>query len=178
MLIQRVALPDSTNPDSLLARRVTSMFQEIRDVLSARFKHHRDPGFQAYVLPLCQPLIEAIGYRMAFDAAVEDGVDKAILDMFVASIIKEDCAWFSEVGGISRSEQMDLERNAMQALLPRLDDLLSALNIEQYCTAPIISDEKWGRYVQGLPTFTSETNFPAVQSPPQSNQFIPARAML
>ncbi len=178
LLIQRVALPDSTNPESLLARRVTSMFQEIRGVLSTRFKHHRDPGFQAYVLPLCQPLIEAIGYRMAYDAAVEDGVDKTILDMFVASIVREDRAWFSEVGGISRPEQMDLEKNAMEALLPCLDDLLSALNIEQYCTAPIISDEKWRKYVQGLPTFDSDAYSPAIQSPPQLNQFVPARAML
>ncbi len=92
------------------------MFQELRDILSARFHHHRDPGFQAFVLPLCQPLIEAIGYRIAYDAAVEDGIDEAILNMFVASIIREDRAWFSEVGGISRAKQMDSERNAMEAL--------------------------------------------------------------
>lgn len=151
------------------------MFQEIRDVLSARFQHHRDPGFQAHVLPLCQPLIEAIGYRMAYDAAVEDGVDAAILDMFVASIVREDRAWFSEVGGISRAEQMDLERNAMQALLPRLDELLSGLNVEAYCTAPIMSDEKWEKYVEGLPTFTSEIASPRTQSLLQT---YPARAML
>lgn len=150
------------------------MFQELRDVLSARFQHHRDPGFQAFVLPLCQPLIEAIGYRIAYDAAVEDGVDGTILDMFVASIVKEDRAWFSEVGGISRAKQMDLERTAMQALLPRLDDLLSELNVEAYCTAPIISDKKWNKYVQGLPTFTSPLYSPAT-SPLQLD---PVRAML
>ncbi len=94
------------------------MFQEIRGVLSTRFKHHRDPGFQAYVLPLCQPLIEAIGYRMAYDAAVEEGVDKTILDMFVASVVREDRAWFSEVGGISRVEQMDLERMRWRSSFP------------------------------------------------------------
>lgn len=151
------------------------MFQELRDVLSARFHHHRDPGFQAFVLPLCQPLIEAIGYRIAYDAAVEDGIDEAILNMFVASIIREDRAWFSEVGGISRAKQMDLERNAMDALLPRLDDLLSSLDIDDYCTAPIISDEKWKKYVQGLPTFTSASYSSGVRSSPHLQ---PARAML
>ncbi|KJA24756.1 hypothetical protein HYPSUDRAFT_1074286 [Hypholoma sublateritium FD-334 SS-4] len=157
---------------SILAQRVTSMFQEIRDVLSTRFKHHRDPGFQAYVLPLCQPLIEAIGYSMAYDAAVEDGIDAAIVDMFVASVVRDDRAWFSEVGGISRTQQMDLERKAMQALLPRLDDLVSGRGVEVYCTAPIISDEKWKKYVHGLPTFTSKIESPDAQS------LLQARAML
>lgn len=151
------------------------MFQEIRDVLSARFKHHRDPGFQAYVLPLCQPLIEAIGYSMAYDAAVEDGVDAVIVDMFVASVVREDRAWFSEVGGISRAQQMELERKAMQALLPHLDDLISGLGVEAYCTAPIISDEKWKKYVRGLPTFTSKIELPET---PSLLQVQPARAML
>lgn len=101
---------------------------------------------------------------MAYDAAVEDGVDKRILDLFVASVVKEDSAWYSEVGGISRSTQMELERSAVKALLPCLDDLLVGLNVESYCSAPIISDAKWKRYVDSLPTFTRESGSQSVRS--------------
>lgn len=37
-----------------------------------------------------------------------------------------------------------------------LDSLLPELSVEAYCTVPIISDEKWEKYVQGLPAFASE----------------------
>ncbi|KAF8962441.1 acyl-CoA dehydrogenase NM domain-like protein [Flammula alnicola] len=156
LVIERVKLPKSSNPDSLLAKHESSMFQELRSTLASQFKHHRDPEFQAIILPQCQPLIEAIGHRVAYDAAVEDGVDKRILDVFVASIVKEDRAWYCEVGGISRAKQMDLERSALKALLPCLDELLLGLDVESYCSAPIISDEKWKRYVESLPTFTRD----------------------
>lgn len=166
----------SSNPGSLLAHRVASLFQELQDTLKTRFKHHRDPGFQEYVLPHCQPLIEAIGYRMAYDAAIADGIDKAVLDMFVASVVREDRAWFSEVAGISRSLQMDMERDALQVLLPRLDELLVGLEVEKYCTAPIISDVMWNEYVDTLPMFTS-TSGPSQTVVPMKHA-TSARAML
>ncbi|KAF9478467.1 acyl-CoA dehydrogenase NM domain-like protein [Pholiota conissans] len=155
ILIGRIKLPKSRYPDSLLSRHETSIFQELRGALSTRFKHHRDPEFQALVLPQCQALIEAVGHRMAYDAAIADGVDERVLDMFVASAIREDRAWYAEVGGVSRAEQVELERKAMKALLPCLDALLEGLQIEKYCHAPIISEERWQRYVDGLPTFMS-----------------------
>lgn len=164
------------NPDSLPARRAASMLQELRASLTTRFKHHRDPGFQEYILPHCQPLIEAIGYSMAYDAAVEYGIDQGVLGMFVASVFREDRAWFSEVAGISRSQQMDMERDAMQVLLPRLDELLEKLDVSNYCTAPIISDEKWDKYVRTLPTFTSTSDQPS--APSSVDQSTLVRAML
>ncbi|KAF9478470.1 hypothetical protein BDN70DRAFT_808726 [Pholiota conissans] len=155
ILIGRIKLPKSRYPDSLLARHEASIFQELRDALATRFKHHRDPEFQALVLPQCQGLIEAVGHRMAYDAAVADGLDQRILDMFVASVVREDRSWYSEAGGLSRAKQVDFERSAMKAMLPSLDALLTELRIENYCHAPIISEEGWQKYVDGLPTFKS-----------------------
>jgi acyl-CoA oxidase len=174
ILIGRIKLPESRDPNSPLARHESSMFQELRDTLTSRFKHHRDPEFQALILPQCQALIEAVGHRMAYDAAVEDGVDQRVLDMFIMSVIKEDRAWFSEVGGISRAQQTDMERSAIKSLLPALEELLVGLKIEDYCSAPIISEESWRKYVDSLPTFSSNAETPISHSYDRT----PIRAML
>jgi len=112
---------------------------------------HRDQLLERRILPHCQPLIEAIGYRMAFEAAVERKVDPRMIELFVASVIKMDPAWY--VGqGIERRDQASMEENAAFSLLPDLDRLLDGMGVERCITAPIISDQAWDNFIASLET--------------------------
>lgn len=64
--------------------------------------------FDRLVRPNCQPLIEAIGHRMAFEAAAKDGVEPYILDVYTTSCMKLDPAWYLENLSISRATQMEM----------------------------------------------------------------------
>jgi hypothetical protein len=105
------------------------------------------------VLPRCQELIEAVGHRLAVDAAVEGQVNPLIIDLYTASVIKHDSSWYMEHASLSRSTQRQMERHSVEALYPNLGALLGQLDITNYITAPIVSDERWTSYVHTLPTF-------------------------
>jgi acyl-CoA oxidase len=109
------------------------------------FPDHRSPLAERVLLPYCQPLIETIGSRLAYDSARERGLDPTIINMFVASAISEDPGWFSENANLPREKQIEMELDAASALLPQLDQLLEQLDVEQYVVAPIVANQRWDR---------------------------------
>lgn len=153
-----ITLPPSAFPQSLLAKHEESKIAELQAIL-ATAKHHRDPELEVQLLPECQPLIEAIGHRMAYDAAVKRGVDQGLIDLYVASVLQSDPAWYVERAGISRAEQKRMQTSAVAALLPHTETLLEALDVSSYTTAPIVSDERWNNYVNTLETFGNVPRF-------------------
>jgi len=150
LLIGRLKAPESPYPDSILAKHEQSLMKELRDMLTSA-PNHRDPLLQRRMLPHCLPLMEAISYRMAYDAAVNVHLDQRIIDMFVASIIKMDSAWYAE-NGLRRSDQSAIEEAAAFNLLPELPSLLEGLDISEYVTAPIVSDGAWSDFIVSLGT--------------------------
>lgn len=50
---------------------------------------YRSQDFEKYILPLCDGLMRAAGFRMAYEAAKYSGVNQKILDLF-CSIAHED----------------------------------------------------------------------------------------
>ncbi|KAJ7485061.1 acyl-CoA dehydrogenase NM domain-like protein [Mycena galericulata] len=145
-------LPGDPHSDNILAQHEKSLLSELRHIVE-RFGHHRDPRIENEILPQCQELIEAVGHRLAVDAAIERGIEPLIIDLYVASVIKHDSAWYAEHTNLSRSRQRDMERDSVEALYPKLQQLLDKLEVTSYVTAPIVSDERWRSYVQELPTF-------------------------
>lgn len=146
----RITIPLSANPTSLLALHERSLLLELSETMK-NVAHDRDQ-INALILPRCQSLLEAIGHRSAFDAAVVNGVDHDIVELFVASIVALDPAWYTEVVGISREDQRAMLIKATQHVYPRLTELLDKLEVEPYIVAPIVSDEGWRTYVQSLNT--------------------------
>ena len=118
---------------------------------------HRERRVEATVLPLCVPLMQAIGHRMAYDAAVEASVDPALIDIYVASAILTDPAWYSEANDpavhLPRSRQLEMQLDACTKGVARLEEWLDKLDVEPYILAPIVSDEKWDAYEQTLEAF-------------------------
>jgi acyl-CoA oxidase len=113
---------------------------------------HRSDLVNQAVLPLCQPLVEAIGHRMAYDAAISKGIEPTVMDVYVASILKLDSAWYAE-HGLSQRTQRDMEAVAISAMLPHLPRYVKEMDVTPYITAPLVSDASWSSFVSGLPRF-------------------------
>jgi hypothetical protein len=103
--------------------------------------------------------MEAIGVRMAYEAA-HGSLEEDILDLFVASAIRKDPAWYALNEGLDTVGQVRMEAEAAKKLLPRVDMLLEMLEVEPYVVAPIVSDEKWNRYVDKLETYDDRRAIP------------------
>ncbi|KAF9069416.1 acyl-CoA dehydrogenase NM domain-like protein [Rhodocollybia butyracea] len=149
--LDRYALPQSKYPDTLLARHERYLMTELKEALQTPSHRHRDDNVDRLVLPKCQALIEAIGHRMAHDAALEADVMAELIDVYICSIVKLDSAWYSETGAASRQKQAAMEVAAHDAVLPHLLTLVQGMNVTPYVTAPIVSDEAWEAFVSGLP---------------------------
>jgi acyl-CoA oxidase len=148
LLMGRVAVPESHDTQSLLARHADGLLQDVR----ARASRSQANAMADVVLPQCVRIVEAVGHRMAFDAAVAAGVAQPLVDLFVASAMHADPAWYAE-HGITSEEHARIEREAVAAAGPHLDVYLAAMDLERHITAPIVSQERWDAYEETLPVF-------------------------
>ncbi|TFK56913.1 acyl-CoA dehydrogenase NM domain-like protein [Heliocybe sulcata] len=150
ILLGRVAPPAALDSTSVLAKHEQGLVDHFRtQILDSG---HRAAHIETVLLPHYQHLMEAIGHRCAYDAALELGVDSRIIDLYVAAAMSSDEAWYVEHQKIP---QMRLKRgliDAATALYPFLGELLDGLKADAYVTAPIVSDDQWNSFVQSLPT--------------------------
>ena len=108
------------------------------------------------ILPFCLPLVEAIGHRMAYEAAIAEGVPQYLIDLYVTSVIKLDAAWYVEHAGLGRQSQEEMEMLALDAVLPHLDSLIREMGMASHITTPIVSDERWGQFVDSMEEFEGD----------------------
>jgi len=156
LLIGRYAMPASEYPDCLLARHEAGLFEECQKIIASLGTGHRSEAFNRLVLPLCQPLVEAIGHRMAYEAALKAQVDSNLLALYEAGVVKLDSSWYADHGGYGRRAQAEAEDRAATAALPNLAKFIEDTNVGPYCQAPIISDTAWSSFVAGLPHFDGD----------------------
>ncbi|KAJ7470761.1 acyl-CoA dehydrogenase NM domain-like protein [Mycena latifolia] len=152
ILLGRYTLQETSDPNSLLAKHEAGLISELRGVL-AEIKSHRSLEYDRRILPELMPLIQAIGHRIAFDAASEAKVPQCLLDLYVASCVKLDSSWYVEKLGLTRLEQRGMEQRAIDEIYPQLEEFLNQMDVEQYITAPLISDESWECYLSTLKTY-------------------------
>ncbi|OBZ73615.1 Acyl-coenzyme A oxidase 2, peroxisomal [Grifola frondosa] len=130
--------------------RLRSLFADCRALL-ARFGHnHRDERLSHLLLPLCLPLVQAIGHRMAYEAALDAQVDRALVDLYEANIVSMDSAWYSE-----------------KAALPHLEKYLTATAAEEYAVSPILNTKSWDSFLAGLPMYSGNAEVSLIPSPPR-----------
>lgn len=151
LLLGRYSLRLPDPAESLLAQHATSILEENIELLKS-FDTHRGDSFNSLILPQSQLAIEAIGHAMAYSAAMKSDIPQPILDIYECSVIRQDPAWYSE-HGLTQMKQRLREDNAITRALPHIEEYLSSLNIENYVTAPIISDRAWKEYASTLPAF-------------------------
>ncbi|KAG2097796.1 acyl-CoA dehydrogenase NM domain-like protein [Suillus cothurnatus] len=152
-LAQMYTLPLSTHPDGPLALHEISLFEEATETISSSSDFTQ--AFAQYVQPRCQLMVESMGHRKAYDAAVDQGVSQCLVDLYLINAIKTDAAWYVERSIFTRRTIMRMEDTALLAALPRLDELLAAMEIESYISSPVISDECWEKFSKTLPVYSS-----------------------
>ncbi|KAJ7611283.1 acyl-CoA dehydrogenase NM domain-like protein [Roridomyces roridus] len=153
LIMGRVSAPASSDPTGILFQHESSIRAEFREIVRSAGKTHSREAVDSLILPRCQELICAVGDRLAVEAARQRNVDPLLIDLYIASVVKEDAAWFSEHARLSQGTQRRMEREAVEALYPQLQSMLERLEIAEYVTAPIVSDERWRSHVRGLPSF-------------------------
>ncbi|GFG10538.1 peroxisomal acyl-coenzyme A oxidase 3 [Aspergillus udagawae] len=140
LLIGRYQLPPPKDPNSPVARHEAALLTEAKNHLIEFGGMHRSEDFNRNILPLSLPLVQAIGHRMA-------------------GVILEDCAWYTEQGGISRRAQRETEAQAADALLPDLEKLVYETGAAPYGSAPMTSDRLWNTFVSELDAFSGEASY-------------------
>lgn len=134
---------------------------EARDMLKelGGYQNRRSPEFNRHVLPRCRPIIEAIGHRMAFEAAKAAGVDHKVLQIY-ESLYVPDGSNIDSQRGDSNGMTSNFGRSVVEAYEDVLQDVIGSLEsseIADYVTAPIASEESWNAFVENLACF----EFPA-----------------
>ena len=165
LALGRVAPPPSSNPRSRLACHEAGVISQLRahlDNAKGSPKGHRSPEVEAVILPLCVPLMQAVGHRMAYDAAVEASVDPTLIDIYLASVFQTDSSWYSEAtdpaAHLSRSELSHMQLDSCRKGVARLEEWLDKLEIAPYVLAPIVTEERWDAHEQGLLTFSTPSD--------------------
>ncbi|OGE51120.1 hypothetical protein PENARI_c014G09435 [Penicillium arizonense] len=80
-------------------------------------------------------------------------VDPTLSALYEVGAAKSDSSGHVQNLGLSREALYGVECETLNAALPRLDERLSDLDIDPYCTAPILSPDKWSGIMNAVPTF-------------------------
>ncbi|TFK37276.1 hypothetical protein BDQ12DRAFT_685596 [Crucibulum laeve] len=157
LLLGRYKLPASRYPTCALALHEKGIFRRMRTILSEITDTHRGEQFNRRLLPHSLTLAQAIGHRMAYEAALDAGVDGKVLRLYEIEVIMHDMAWYSENGLLTQDKAFKIEEEALSTLLPYLDTLLAHTGAKPYAAcAPIISETSWDKFVERLPFYEGD----------------------
>ncbi|KAJ5900219.1 uncharacterized protein N7473_004289 [Penicillium subrubescens] len=159
LFLGRYNPPESTNPNSLLAQHEAGLATECMKVVESQPLEKIKHDFNRNLNPHCKPIVEAIGHRMAYDAAIAAGVNQDLVALYEVGVVKEDLSWYVEFAGLKRGRVLEMEHQALDAVLPRLNELLDELDIGAYCTAPIVSQTEWGKFMCELKGDTGNAKY-------------------
>ncbi|KAH2724577.1 hypothetical protein KXW29_007049 [Aspergillus fumigatus] len=169
LLIGRYQLPSPRDPNSAVARHEAALLTEAKYRLIEFGGVHRSEDFNRNILPLSLPMIQAIGHRMALEAAKDANIDSNLCALYESGVILEDSAWYTEQGGISRRVQREMEAQAADTLLPDLERLVYETGAGPYSSAPMTSERLWNTFVSELETYSGEAFLNIGASPVQAN---------
>jgi acyl-CoA oxidase len=153
LLMQKYDVPGSSDPTSLLARHEAGLFAEFRELCRVN-GGNRSTYFANQIIPQCVVLVEAIGHRFAFDAAVSAGLPTEMIAVYECAAVKLDLAWYVENSVFTRAEFRQMEDAAILNAHSHIDSWVNAFNVEHCLTAPITSAASWESFVASLPVFT------------------------
>lgn len=124
------------------------------------YQNHRGQDFNRHILPRCRPLIEAIGHRMAYEAARDAGVCPKVVHLFEMMCLATDliCWDVPEPRTTITPAFHDALVEAYDDVLPDMLKEVRGSEANAYITAPIASEESWTEFVQQLPVFEHPKN--------------------
>ena len=155
LLGNKYNLPAPQDPTTNLSRHEAGLFSEAKDKIAdlGKNENHRSQAFNRHLLPRCRPLVEAIGHRMAYEAAKDSGVRSELLDLFQWLCISADLSWYVENCLVTREGALNSVAEAYSRAFPILLDEINSTAADDYITAPIVSEMSWEKFVDGLPSY-------------------------
>ncbi|KAH6961685.1 acyl-CoA dehydrogenase/oxidase [Ilyonectria sp. MPI-CAGE-AT-0026] len=150
----KYSLPAPQDPTTVLARRERQMMEAARSKLKdiGGYGEHRGHAFNQHILPCCRPITEAIGHRMAYEAARESGAYPKVLRLYEHMCVGTDFRHCSSDGHVLQA----IGDAAVEAYDDVLADMLQSLQnseADAYTTAPIMSDQSWASFVDKMQSF-------------------------
>ncbi|KIK58932.1 hypothetical protein GYMLUDRAFT_1005358 [Collybiopsis luxurians FD-317 M1] len=149
----RYSLPTPYNGDHLVSKHEDAVINEVLELLSAA--DNPVQTFSRHVLPRCLHIVESIGHRMAYEAAVKSDIPDCLIDMYLCHIIELDMAWYVEVGLVSRASLSQWTEENIVKISNNIQLYTQSLEVDRYVTAPIVSDSSWNSFMEKLPVYTS-----------------------
>ncbi|OAQ59041.1 acyloxidase [Pochonia chlamydosporia 170] len=155
LLGNKYTLPEPRDPTMPLAVLEKGLFEEARRRVQALggYEEHRKTSFDKHILPRSRALIEAVGSRMAYEAARDDGTHPAVLRLYECESMGADLSWFTEHTSMSRGSFFDSISAAYEDAFPVVQTAADFDNVDKYITAPIRSEESWSEFMGTLHSF-------------------------
>jgi acyl-CoA oxidase len=162
ILLGRYEPPKAHDPHCLLARREAGVWDEARKMCASLKSGHRSPDFNARILPLSLPLVQATGHRMAYEAAKNTLVNGSahgltvtpeVLDLYESTCMMEDQSWYVENGIMSRQDLLDRDIGATTSMLPLLGDMINDPVTDDFIDAPMVEKDRLAAFFSRLPSF-------------------------
>ncbi|KAI8710556.1 hypothetical protein NCS52_01555700 [Fusarium sp. LHS14.1] len=154
----KYSLPAPRDPTAVLARREQQMMDtamsKLKDI--GGYGGHRGQAFNQHILPCCRPIAEAIGHRMAYEAARESGACPKVLRLYEHMCVGTGFRQFSP----DDHKLQAFEDAAVEAYNDVFADMLQSLQnseADAYTTAPIMSNKSWAVFVDKMQAFKSLT---------------------
>jgi hypothetical protein len=157
----KLQLPTCQNALAPLAQQEHQLMTEIQSKLTeiGGYGKHRTEAFNQHILPFCRPLVETIGHRMAYEAAQRSGVTRDVLDLYER--LSTDKALIRlpthNVRNVGCGDSLVDEQYETIIAQVRSEALCHA-PIDDYITAPIVSEENWENFAESLLCFSSPTS--------------------
>ncbi|TVY33167.1 Acyl-coenzyme A oxidase, peroxisomal [Lachnellula subtilissima] len=161
-LLGRYAPPKPRDPQCLLARHESGVWDEARQIWASLPDGQRGKEFNTRLLPLCLPLVQATGQRMAYEAAKDAmihgndrgvGMTPQVLALYESTCMMEDQSWYVENGIMSRRELMNRNVDAVNSLLPLLKDMINDPAVDAFVNAPMVDQDRQAVFFSSLPSF-------------------------
>lgn len=156
VLLGRYSPPKARDPQCLLARHEVGVWSEAREICASLKGGHRGKDFNARILPLSLPLVQATGQRMAYEAAQEamgHGMPPQVLALYESTCIMEDQSWYVEHGIMTRQELLHHNVEAVDSLLPLLEDMVKDPAVDAFINAPMVDQYRLAAFFSNLPSF-------------------------
>jgi hypothetical protein len=132
-------MPPAKDPTSPLAKHEQGLLDELRGMTRVISGGRRGDDFDRLVLQRSQEFVEAIGHRIAYEAAIEAGVHSDLVALYEIWAILQDQGWFVQHTSLTGERMFQVEAERLSAVLPQLETLLDATGAEPYCSTPIAS---------------------------------------
>ncbi|KAK7583003.1 hypothetical protein V3481_012297 [Fusarium oxysporum f. sp. vasinfectum] len=153
---EKLGLPQARNRLSRLAQREDKLMLDMKSRLEVirGYKEHRGPAFDRHILPRCRLLAEAIGNRMAYEAAETSGLSPDVLTLYEGICMCEDLNHLPAMGPQCRAGAQSQSSEPYNNVLAQIrSESASRSDLDDYVTAPIMSEESWGSFTNSLHAF-------------------------